>query len=153
MKRFIVVALAFTFSVVSIAKADISAEKRKEIEKMLRLTGVEKLVGQMETQMIEGMKTQMPQVPELFWTKFKQKMNTRELIEKVIPVYDKYYTTEDIKAVNTFYESPSGQKLLATLPQLMQETMKIGQEWGEKIGKQAAEEAAQELKQKSPTKS
>ena len=153
MKRFIAVALILSFSVVSIAKADISPEKRKEIEKMLRLTGVEKLVGQMETQMIEGMKTQMPQVPELFWTKFKQKMNTRELIEKVIPVYDKYYTTEDIKAVNTFYESPSGQKLLATLPQLMQETMKIGQEWGEKIGKQAAEEAEQELKQKSATKS
>ena len=153
MKRFIVVALVLSFSIVSIAKADISPEKRKEIEKMLRLTGVEKLVGQMETQMIEGMRAQMPQVPELFWTKFQQKMNTRELIEKVIPVYDKYYTTEDIKAVNTFYESPSGQKLLATLPQLMQETMKIGQEWGEKIGKQAAEEAEQELKQKSATKS
>ena len=153
MKRFIVVALVLSFSIVSIAKADISPEKRKEIEKMLRLTGVEKLVGQMETQMIEGMRAQMPQVPELFWTKFQQKMNTRELIERVIPVYDKYYTTEDIKAVNTFYESPSGQKLLATLPQLMQETMKIGQEWGEKIGKQAAEEAEQELKQKSATKS
>ena len=153
MKKFLVVAFVLSFSVVSIAKADISQEKRKEIEKMLRLTGVEKLVSQLETQMIEGMKAQMPQVPELFWTKFQQKMNTRELIEKVIPVYDKYYTTEDIKAVNTFYESPSGQKLLATLPQLMQETMKIGQEWGEKIGKQAAEEAEQELKQKSATKS
>lgn len=110
-------------------------------------------MGQMETQMIGSLKAQMPQVPELFWTKFQQKMNTRELVEKIIPIYDKYYSTEDIKAVNAFYETPAGQKLLSTLPQVMQEAMKVGQEWGEKIGRQAAEEAQQELKQKSGTKS
>ena len=153
MNKFFAVVLAISFSVVSIAKADVSPEKRKEIEKLLRLTGMERLVGQMENQMIASLRQQMPQVPELFWTKFQQKMNTRELFEKIIPIYDKYYTTEDLKAVNAFYESPAGQKLLSTLPQAMQEATRVGQEWGEKIGKQAAEEAEQELKQKSATKS
>lgn len=153
MKRLIVVALAVSFLVVSIVKADISAEKRKEIEKMLRLTGMEKLVNQMEMQMIASFKAQMPEVPDVFWKKFQEKMNTRELVEKIIPIYDKYYTTEDMKAVNAFYETPAGQKLISTLPQVMQEAMKVGQEWGEKVGKQAAEEAEQELKQKSGTKS
>ena len=145
--------LLIIFSLVATARPDVTPEKRKEIEKLLRLTGMEKLVGQMETQMIASLKAQMPQVPELFWTKFQQKMNTRELVEKIIPIYDKYYSTDDIKAVNAFYETPAGQKLLSTLPQVMQEAMKVGQEWGEKIGRQAAEEAQQELKQKSGTKS
>ena len=149
----LIAVLLIIFSLVATARPDIPPEKRKEIEKLLTLTGVEKLMGQMETQMITSLKAQMPQVPELFWTKFQQKMNTRELVEKIIPIYDRYYTTEDIKAVNTFYETPAGQKLLSTLPQVMQEAMKVGQEWGEKIGRQAAEEAQQELKQKSGTKS
>ncbi len=153
MNKFIAIALAFVLSLTFSARADVPPEKRKEIEKLLRLTGMEKLMGQMETQMIASLKAQMPQVPELFWTKFQQKMNTRELVEKIIPIYDKYYSTEDIKAVNAFYETPAGQKLLSTLPQVMQEAIKVGQEWGEKVGRQAAEEAQQELKQKSGTKS
>ena len=97
-------------------------------------------------QLIASFKTQMPQVPEAFWTKFQQKMDTRELINKIIPIYDKYYTIEDLKAVNAFYETPAGQKVLSTLPQIMQESMKVGQEWGQKMGKQAADEAEQEMK-------
>lgn len=153
MNKSIGLALIVIFSTVFAGRADVSPDKRKEIEKLLRLSGVEKLVGQMETQMITSLKAQMPQVPELFWTKFEQKMDTRELIDKVIPVYDRYYSLEDLKAINAFYESPAGQKVISTLPQLMQETMKIGQEWGQKIGKQAAEEAEQELKKKSATHS
>ena len=152
MNKIIVLVLVSLTALVSV-RADVSPEKRKEIEKMLRLTGMEKLVGQMETQMIASLKAQMPKASELFWTKFEQKINTRELVEKMIPLYDKYYTIEDIKAVNAFYESPTGQKMISTLPQLMQEAMKVGQEWGEKIGKQAAEEAEAELKKKSATKS
>lgn len=153
MNRFIAAALVFVASVTFSARADVSVEKRKEIEKMLRLTGMEKLVGQMQTQMIASLKAQMPQASQLFWTKFQQKIDTRDLIEKLIPIYDKYYTTEDIRAVNAFYETPTGQKLISTLPQVMQEAMKVGQEYGEKMAKQAAEEAEQELKSKSATKS
>jgi hypothetical protein len=41
-----------------------------------------------------------------------------------------------------------GQKVLATLPKVIQESMKIGHEWDERIGKQAAAEAEQESKKK-----
>jgi hypothetical protein len=153
MKTSIALTAVIIFSFVSSGSADIPQEKRKEIEKLLRLSGAEKLFGQMENQMIATIKAQMPQVPEGFWTKFQQKMNAHELIDLIIPVYDKYYTLEDLKTVNAFYETPVGQKVLSTLPQIMQETMKIGQEWGQKFGKKAAEEAEQELKKKSATRS
>jgi uncharacterized protein len=148
MKKLLLLALVTILSCVPVTRAEMSTEKRQEIEKMLRLTGMERMVGQMETQMLSNLKTQVPQVPEVFWVKFQQKMDTRELIEKIIPIYDKYYTIEDLKAINAFYEGPAGQKVLSTLPQVMQESMKIGQEWGQRIGKQAAEEAEQELKKK-----
>lgn len=40
------------------------------------------------------------------------------------------------------------KQLLATLPQVMQEAMQIGQAWGQKIGKEAADEAEKEMKKK-----
>src|SRR5689334_4849978 len=137
MKQLILITLAVTVCSLCPARADVAPEKRAQIEKLLKLTGTERLMGQMENQLIATFKAQMPQVPEAFWTKFQQKMNTREMIDLIIPVYDKYYTLDDLKAVNAFYETPVGQKVLSTLPQVMQETMKIGQEWGQKKGQQA----------------
>jgi uncharacterized protein len=115
---------------------------------MLRLTGMEKLMNQMKGQMIASLQKQMPTVPQEFWTRFEKKMDMRELLERIIPVYDKYYSLEDLKAVNAFYESPVGQKVLSTLPQVMQESMQIGQAWGESVGRQAAAEAEAESKKK-----
>jgi hypothetical protein len=148
MKKLLVTTLIIICSYVSIAHAEISSEKRKEVERMLRLTGMEKLMTQMKSQMIAAFQKQSPTVSQDFWNRFDKKMDMHGLIEKIIPVYDKYYTLEDLKAVNAFYESPAGQKVLATLPQVMQESMKIGQEWGERIGKQAASEAEAEAMNK-----
>ena len=144
MKKLLAAVLILIFACASVARADIAPEKRKEIEKMLQLTGMEKLMAQVKGQMINSLKREMPNVPEDFWTRFEKKMDVHELTEKIIPLYDKYYTLDDLKAVNAFYASPAGQKVMSTMPQLMQESMKIGQEWGEKIGKQAAEEVQKE---------
>ena len=133
--------------------AEITAEKREQIQKMLRLTGMENLMDQMKLQMLSSLRGQLTEVPEAFWSSFEKRMDMRELIEKMIPLYDKYYTLEDLKAINSFYESPAGKKILATLPQIMQEGMKIGEEWGRRIGEQAAAEAQALLENKeSPPK-
>jgi hypothetical protein len=120
--------------------ADDPAEKRREIDRMLSLTGMEKMSEQIMGQMIGQFKTKMPTVPAKFWDAFMKKVNTKELIDQIIPVYEKYYTLEDLKAVNAFYASPAGKKVMATMPQITQESMKIGQAWGEKIAHQAIEE-------------
>jgi hypothetical protein len=148
MRKFLLTAVLLMCSFLSVARAQVAPEKRAEIEKMLRLTGMEKLMTQMMGQMISAFKRQMPDTSAEFWNKFEEKLDVHELLEKVIPVYDKYYTLEDLKAVNAFYETPAGKKILSTLPQVSQECMKIGQEWGERIGKKAAAEAEQEMKKK-----
>ena len=144
MKRLFIITLIVICSCVSVAHAETPQEKRKEIEKMLRLTGMEKLTTQIMDQMIGTLKKQFPDTSQDFWNRFQRKLDPRELIEKIIPVYNKYYTMEDLKAINAFYESPAGKKVLATMPQVMQESMQIGQAWGERIGKEAAAEAQQQ---------
>lgn len=126
----------------------IAKEKIVEIEKTLRLVGMEKLMGQMKTQMFTMFREKMAQAPEEYWKRAEAKFDMAELIQLIIPVYDKYYTTEDLKALNAFYESPVGQKVLSTLPQITQESMRIGQAWGEEVGKRIEREVAEEFKEK-----
>lgn len=136
MKKLILLTIVTIMTSISVANADIAPEKRQEIEKMIQLTGMETLMQQMKMRMISDFKAQfkaqMTDVPESFWTKIQEKIDTHEVLEKIIPLYDKYYTLEDLKAVNTFYESPAGKKVLSALPQIMQEARKIGQDWGKK---------------------
>jgi len=129
-------------------RADVTPEKRIEINRMLKLTGMEKLVDQMMTQMIASFRTNMKEVPDEFWDRFAQKGHSSELIEMIVPLYDKYYSLEDLRAVNAFYSSPAGQRVLSTLPQIMKESMAIGQQWGAKIGQEAVEEARAEIEAK-----
>ena len=141
--------LTFALTLTSALFGQISPEKRAAIDEMLRLTGMEGLMAQMKDQMVAAMKPQMQNVPAVFWDKFRAKLNVGEVLERIIPLYDKYYTLEDIRAVNAFYSSPAGQKVLSTLPQIMQESMQIGQEWGARSGRIAAEEAMAELQAES----
>jgi hypothetical protein len=45
----------------------------------------------------------------------------------MIPIYQKYLTHSDIKAINEFYGTPTGQKLLKELNAMMIEGMQAAQ--------------------------
>ncbi|MEI6168668.1 MAG: DUF2059 domain-containing protein [bacterium] len=145
MKKLLLLTLITMISCSPFAQAEIAATKRVEIVKMLQLTGTEKLLEGIKTHMISGLKTSMPKIPEAFWSKFETKMDMGSLTEQIIPLYDKYYTLEDLKAINSFYQSQVGQKVLSTSPQIFQESVAIGQKWGEKMGKEASDEFEKEL--------
>lgn len=131
---------AIMFASCALQGAEITPEKRVEIEKLLKLSGMEKLVDQLMGQMITSLKPSFPDVPEEFWVKFAKGMDAKELIARIVPIYDKYYTIEDLRAVNAFYETSAGQKVLSTLPQIMKESMQAGQEWGASVGERVARE-------------
>ena len=50
-----------------------------------------------------------------------------ELIAETIPLYARRFTAAEIREVIVFYKSPVGAKMLATMPQLMSESMAISQ--------------------------
>ena len=135
----------------SFAAGPVSHEKEIEIRRTLELTGVKKLMEQIKSQMIAQMRSDMKEVlPDEFWTKIEKKMDVSELIEKLIPLYDKYYSLEDLRALNKFYASDVGQRVIATAPKIMKESMAIGMEWGKRIGEEAEREArAEHEKEKS----
>ena len=117
----------------------ITKEQEIEIRRMLRLTGMEKLVNQMVEQLLATFKAGSPDVPDEIWTGLREEMQTKELYEKLLPLYAKYYSVEDLRAINEFYESVAGQHFIAKMPQAMQEAMVVGGTWGEEAGKRVDE--------------
>lgn len=126
------------------AMQGIDPAKAAEIHKMLELTGTEKMMNQMLDQMFASFKMQNNSVSADFWDRMQKEMNTQDLIDKIIPLYDKYYTLDDLKAVNAFYESPAGQRVLASTPQIMHESMQIGQDWGRNVALRVMDELKKE---------
>lgn len=144
----LLILLTVCVSLSGFGQTKIPAEKEAEIRRTLQLTGVQQTMEQMKTQMISAMRAQMQNVPPEFWTRLETKMDTSELLEKLLPLYDKYYSIEDLRAVNTFYASPVGRRLVATVPKITKESMAIGLEWGKRVGAQIAREAEIEMKKK-----
>ncbi len=55
--------------------------------------------------------------------KIRQRVKVDEIIDRLLPIYDRNFTSEDLKAFIAFYSSPEGQKLIGTIPELMKESV------------------------------
>ena len=128
-------------------QAQEDTEYREALHEMMELSGSHEAFNAVISQMIKLQKQQHPEVPEAFWEKLNQRMRGTamdELVDKLVPVYQKHMSLEDIKAITAFYRTPAGQKLATKQPLIMQESMQIGKEWGGQIGQQIAEEIRNE---------
>jgi hypothetical protein len=133
------------FFVIGISTFSIYGQtKNDDILKLLRISGTDKLAEQMMDVMIPQFRQLVPGIPDVFWVRFRRKLNIDELLYACIPAYNNYYTHNEIKELIAFYESPLGRKMVEVTPLLTQETMLIGQEWGEKLGQDIVNELIKE---------
>jgi len=123
--------------------------KRADIRKLIELTGAANVSAEVMQQIIGPMRDGFPQVPAEFWDTFTKEVRSDELIDLIVPIYDKYYTREDIRDLTVFYQSPVGQKTVKILPKLSAEAISAGQEWGRAV----ADRAMRKLKQQGYDKS
>ena len=89
----------------------------------------------------------MPQIPAVFWERFMVQIRERtsELEDMMVPVYGRHFTTQELRELLVFYDTPLGKRLLEAQPALVQEGALAGQEWGRRIGAAVAEQLAKEM--------
>jgi uncharacterized protein len=54
---------------------------------------------------------------------FMQKMPWDQIMDSMVPVYQKHFTKGDLEALTAFYSSPTGQKVLREMPAVMADSM------------------------------
>jgi hypothetical protein len=77
----------------------------------------------------DATRAQLAQVDQFAEGLFKE-MPIDEMIDAMVPIYQKHLTKEDLGAILAFYSSPVGQKLQREQPAMMQEGMQVGGEIG-----------------------
>lgn len=115
------------------APAEESA-KLKDIRKLMEVSGSGQIGMQVARQMIDSFRTSMPNVPAAFWDDFLKQARGEDLIDLVVPVYDRHLSHEDVKQLLVFYESPTGRKFVSVMPAITRDSMAAGQKWGEQLG-------------------
>jgi hypothetical protein len=67
-----------------------------------------------------------------------------QMIDAIVPIYQKHLTKTDLTAIMAFYASPAGQKILTEMPAIMSESMQAGGE----IGRRTFEAKSKEFDKK-----
>ena len=111
----------------------VDSTKAAEITALQQLTGAGNLGKQFVVAMFQQLRAAMPQLPEDYLLRLESKIDPQEMERLVVPIYDKYFTLEEIREMKAFYSTPVGRKAISLMPQLMQESMLVWQEWSKRI--------------------
>jgi hypothetical protein len=128
--------------------------KQADIRQLLAITGAANLAVQSMDEVEKSMRPLMTnalppgeyreRLVDLFFEKFHAKRDPQQLVDLIIPVYDKYYSDEEIKQLTDFYQTPLGKKMLSVLPRILAESQAAGRTWGEQMGRQCMIEVLSE---------
>ena len=127
----------------SVFGAEISKEKRADIEKLLEMTGALAVGQQMSTavaeQMSQLLRKARPDIPDRVLSVLPEEIssvideNASGFKDVLIPLYDRHFSDADIKELIAFYSTTLGQKTIRVMPVLMNESLQAGQQWGQSL--------------------
>jgi uncharacterized protein len=118
---------------------------REQVLKMMDLLGMKQNMPLMinnikqtfKDSLWDGIKQRQPDVPEAMSNEINtvldqafDTLKADEMIELMVPVYQKYLTKAEADAAIRFYSSPEGSSLLKKTPVMMTEGMQIGAKYG-----------------------
>lgn len=96
--------------------------KRGLIKKFIDLVGTREAMSQNFDRMIAAAPPKQSQ-------EIKKMLNVDEVIDNILPLYDKHFTQEELEAYIAFFSSPQGQKFLKVIPQIMKESVDVNIEY------------------------
>lgn len=59
----------------------------------------------------------------------RQVLNINDIIDQLVPVYDKHFTSQDLQELIAFYESPVARKLFQVEPLLLKDVMETSRKY------------------------
>lgn len=106
----------------------------KQVRELLDATGsagmMHNMMEQMNARMGAFMQRALPCVPASYWQGFADDKAEKDLIDRMIPIYQKHFTSADVAGLLKFYRTPLGKKVIHEMPKTMSEAMQVGQQWG-----------------------
>jgi len=139
MKHWLLVALMLALYVPSVyAQSPDAPATHEDIVKLFNTMNIheqmrlvmESVLKQQRAMIHDSLRKRTPQITDeelahldQLTTDVMKDMPTDTLLDDMIPVYQKHLTRSDVDAMNTFYASPTGQKLMREMPAMTSESV------------------------------
>ncbi len=161
MRAVLCAALAATLSIGASATANAQAASQAQapdsvklaaIHQLLTLThGIDLAFSAMETS-IPSQRLVNTRIPAVFWDRFLTEVRNRrpEFESLMVDVYAHHFTTDELRQLIAFYQTPIGQKMVQEQPAVLQESMQAGRQFGSRIGSMVASQLQSEGVQVGP---
>jgi len=124
----------------------IDPAKEADIRTLQEVRGDKAAVDQIMKDMIESIRPYvMSTLPpgeyrekfaDMFFAKFQAQNGAQKLLELEVPIYDKYLSDDDVKALIQFYQTPAGQKLAQVTPSIALDLRAVSEKWAQETGRQ-----------------
>jgi len=144
-KRLSWLILIIVFLITTVKPAFSETEKERDIIRLLEVSGIRKQLTYMQDTLMNSMSMMIsgsfPKIPDGFWKEFNQLIGKKEmddLVQKIIPVYDKHMSHETVKKLIDMFETPFWEEWKEKMPQISREAGLIGSEWGKELSESPA---------------
>src|SRR5260370_22216855 len=124
------------------AAADLDPQKDARIRELMDVTGAKDMGQQLIEAGMEQFRSSVldsqpdnpraKQFVDAFVVRFQKHFDADSLNERVIPIYDKYLTAQDLQGLLDYYRSPLGQRMLKVLPEETRESQEACVDLGNK---------------------
>jgi len=124
----------------------LTASKAADIKKLMQVSGAAEIsmlfCNQMVDYVINDTRSLQPDIPEELFVILQEELMQlvhREmwtpggLMDRMVPIWDKYLSHQEIRELIKFYETPLGKKLVTEMPAMHREGRLTGEKWGEEI--------------------
>ncbi|TCG08834.1 hypothetical protein BZM27_09290 [Paraburkholderia steynii] len=138
---------------------ELTPAKRSDIMLLLQVTRSANVVVQISSALAKpvfaNLKAARPDIPDRAYTVAENEIKvilsehistSGGLLDQIVPVYDKYYTHQEIRELLAFYQSPIGKKVILAMPSMLNESMMAGQRWAEALGPEIRARLSDSLK-------
>ena len=121
----------------------IDMEYINAVDKLMEVSGAKTTLKAQFPIIMSSLREMLKGVPNDVLAKIESKYQEiflKRMTEFYAPIYNRYFTLEDIKGYITFYETNLGRKVARTNPSLMNDLYQAGQQVGIAIGQSVVEE-------------
>jgi hypothetical protein len=117
----------------------------EQTRELLDLMGYRKIEENNWSQMIAMNRQAAPFIPEDVWKDVQTNIDGIDYPTLMEPIYAKYLSQEDAAKALEFYRTPTGKRVLQSMPPLLGESVAAAQQKGRQVGRDAIEKHRPEI--------
>lgn len=139
------------------ATSVLGSDKQDDIVALIHATGtmtvVDQMIDQQVPELMAGIRARGIDAPQAFYDQFEAtaaqefKKSKPELMRAIIAIYDTNFSHREILELSEFYRSPTGRKVITMAPEMVQQSLAVGEVWGAEISQKVIDRLRAELDQ------